>query len=280
MKKLDMSKPRVLRFSEANMNNGVTVLKNIGDVEKVLGMPTVERPVYFSTEEGDEKMLAPNHKAIVVGGKIVSVQRNSYNLVTNKELVMPILDRISNTSNAWEIDSRHSYVSDTRMRLAIRFPELSFKPSDGLPINMMLNISNSYDSTEKIKMAWGLLRLVCTNGMGVYEALAQNKRKHTVNFNVDEVSASIVEAYESMPLIQSRLNLLAQESFSVDDSIRDEVENLFGKRAVGYLDLQNAENPIQTRWDYYNVLTYYISHFLHIKQRGLYQARASELFGV
>lgn len=280
MKKIDLTKKTVYRFSEDNMENGAIALTNLEMLQSVICVPTKESKVYFAVQGGKTKLLAPNHKAILVNDEIVSVQRKSYKLVTHEEIVMPVIERLSQTSHNWEIDRRHSYVSDTKMRLAITFPDLKMNPDGKSDIAMQLNVSNSYDGSERVKLAWGLLRLICTNGMTRFEAIARSSAKHTQSFNIDNLSESIFKAYESMPEIETRLRLLNQSEFLMTDEARDTIEKSYGKRAIGYVEQEQEQVGIATQWDLMNALTYYVSHFINIKARMKYQNIIAEQFGI
>jgi len=277
MKKLDPTKATKYNFSEERMNNGATPISNFEQLKELVTVPVEETKVYFAVEKGKTKLLAPNHKAIVVANEIVAVQKKSYKLVPNEKIIMPVIERLSETGFKWEIDERHSFLTDTRMRISLKFPELVLNP-DGHKIELALNVNNSYDATERVRMILGAYRVICSNGMIIGKILEKQEHKHTVNFSVENLAENIYRAYDAIPQVEARLQLLNQTEFKMTDKIEEKIEQEFGKRAIAYV--RQELGAVATEWDMYNVLTYYISHYINIANRMKYQARLSEWYEV
>lgn len=278
MKKLESNTTATkYNFSEANMNNGVIVMKNMADLEAYINRPVSEKPVFFTTD-GIDRLECEKHKAILVGNDLVAVQKNSYKLISNKEVIMPVMDELSKLNTEWKIDKRHSFMSPTKMRVNIQFPGMSFSDAESKS-DVCLSVTNSYDGSNKVQFIWGALRLICTNGMTMFEQVGESiSAKHTCNFDISRLQHDIDKVYNRIPLIQERINLLSASEFKMTDEIADKIEADFGKRAMGFI---NQEKPdISTYWAMYNALTMYVSHYINIKQRLIYQQRIAEMFKV
>lgn len=277
MKKLDNSKPTVYTFSEKNMNNGVIVMENMAQLEKYVSMPVFEKPVFFTTD-GNDRLLAEKHKAIVVDTDLVAVQKKSYKLIPNSEVILPVMENLSKLNHEWKIDKKHSFMSPTKMRVNIQFPGMSFSDAESKS-DVCLTVTNSYDGSNKVQFIWGALRLICTNGMTLFEQVGETiSAKHTCNFDISKLQHDIDAVYNRIPMIQERINLLSASEFTMTDEIADKIESNFGKRAMGYI---NQEQPDTSNyWAVYNALTYYISHYINIKARLQYQNRLAEMFKV
>ncbi len=278
MKKLDPTQKTVYNFSEKNMANGVSVIGDISTLEKYLS-PVSSKPAFFS--DGTNFLPADGYKAIVAekegGSELLSVMRKSYKLVPNSDVILPVLDQLSRLDSKWNVDPSHSFISPTRMRIQLTFPELRFFDGQS-DVAMSLFVHNSYDATERVRMIWGAIRRICSNGMIFGQVFARSDMKHTVNFQIEDISASIEETFEMIPTIKERIDLLATKEFSLTDEVRNSIENNFGKRAIGFIDQEKPD--ISTEWAVLNALTYYVSHYIHLKQRHIYQARISDMFNL
>jgi len=69
--------------------------------------------------------------------------------------------------------------------LHVKFPELFIKDDsdDGMALSLYIHIS--YDMSEGIKIYWGAIRAICTNGVVFGEVLAKFYGKHTKGFNLN-----------------------------------------------------------------------------------------------
>jgi len=278
MKKLESNtKATVYNFSEKNMTNGVIVMENMSDLLSYIDRPVSEKPVFFTTD-GIDRLECEKHKAILVGSDLVAVQKNSYKLISNKEVIMPVMDELSKLNAEWKIDKKHSFMSPTKMRVNIQFPGMSFEDSESKS-DVCLTVTNSYDGSNKVQFIWGALRLICTNGMTMFTQRGEAiSAKHTSNFDISNLQQDLDKVYHNIPLIQERINLLSRNEFKMTDEISDKIEKDFGKRAIGFI---NQEKPdISTYWAVYNALTFYVSHYINIKARLSYQMKIAEMFKV
>ena len=67
------------------------------------------------------------YKAIVRSdnNRLISIMPKTYKLITNEEVILPVMKFLDNLDNKWLIDPSHSFVDEKRMRLQITFPELT-----------------------------------------------------------------------------------------------------------------------------------------------------------
>ena len=174
----------------------------------------------------------------------------------------------------WIIDPSHSFVTDQKMRLQITFPELTF--SDGRSdIALSLFVHNSYDSSEGVRMFWGAIRGICSNGMVFGKVLAKYYHKHTKGIPLNNLKAQIEATYEKIPVISERIQIL--QNLSVSGSQIESVEKAFGKRISNYVKEQKMPESV---WILYNYLTWYISHIVELRLRASYQMKVSKIFGL
>ncbi len=254
------------------------------DIERRLEpylFPVTETAVYRDgAGENGVPQISKDHKAIVRkdNGKLISIQRNSYKLVPNSEVIKPLMDQLHKLDTSWYIDSSHSFVDDARMRLQITFPELVVH--DGRSdIALSLYLHNSYDSSEGVRMYFGAIRFLCRNGFAFGQILSKFYGKHTTGFDMQNLQRELSATAEKLPVIKHRIGTLLESK--VDKNLRLEIDRRLGKRVTKYIEQQEQETQrAQNQWAMYNIITYYVSHLVKQRMRADYQLRASKIFGL
>lgn len=238
--------------------------------------PVSERAVFVD----DDKTYKPtkHYKAIVRedNGKLVSIMKDTYQLVPNSEVIIPLLEQLHNLDTNWIIDPSHSFADDNRMRLQVTFPDLTM--NDGRSdIALSLFLHNSYDGSEGVRMIWGAIRAICSNGMVFGNVLSKYYRKHTSGLEIKNLKSQLESTYEKIPVIKHRIEIL--QNTNVTKTIRRDVEDHLGKHVIKYVNEQEKQNKRAANlWVLYNVITYYISHLVDLRMRASYQLETSKLF--
>jgi hypothetical protein len=238
--------------------------------------PVEERAVYID----DDKTYRPtkNYKAIVRedNGKLISIQKNTYQLVPNREVIMPLLEQLHNLDTNWNVDPSHSFVENNRCRLQVTFPDL--KLNDGRSdIALSLFLHNSYDGSEGVRLFWGAIREICTNGMVFGTLLSKFYGRHTAGLDISNLKEKLESTYDKIPVLKHRIDIL--QNTKVTPKFRRDVEGQMGKKVVKYIGDQEKQNKRATNlWVLFNLVTYYISHMIEKRLRSDYQLQASRLF--
>ena len=78
-------------------------------IEKKLSQfmfPVEERAVFVQDNPHPNIDIADNYKAIVRqdSGKLISIMKNTYQLVPNREVILPLLQELHKLDNKWVID--------------------------------------------------------------------------------------------------------------------------------------------------------------------------------
>jgi len=248
-------------------------------IEKKLNnflFPVAERAVYVD----DDKTYKPtkHYKAIVRedNGKLISIMRDSYQLVTNESVILPLVDELSKFDSKWIVDPSHSFVENDQIRLMITFPDLIF--SDGKSdIALSLFLTNSYSGVSAVKLIFGSIRLICSNG-AVYGSILKNiYRRHTSGFEVKNLREQIESCYDKIPVIKHRIETL--QNTNVTKKIRRDIEDHLGRHVIKYVNQQEKQfKRAANFWVLYNLITFYISHHIEMRMRAQYQLSASKLF--
>lgn len=259
--------------------------------DSVDGLKIFTRPIkvvpvgYSETEEMnlDSKILPTSDYQAIVNkhnNSLISIVKDTYKVVPNADIINPLMEQMSTLDNKWYIDPSHSFSSPKRIRLQITFPELTFKDDDSdIPLSLFLH--NSYDGTEGVRMMWGAIRLVCSNGMVLGKVLGEFYGRHTKNFELGNLKEQIENTYKMIPSIQAKMDEL-QETKTTRRFI-EKIKTVFGERTAAYVKAvvkKDGNKAIANQWLLYNVLTYYFSHAVQQKMRAQYQLKASALFGM
>jgi len=242
--------------------------------------PVEERAVYVQDDRHLNLSLADNYKAIVRqdngSSKLISIMKNTYQLVPNREVILPLLQELHNLDSKWIIDQSHSFVEDSRMRIQITFPELTLDDGNS-SIALSLFLHNSYDGSEGVRLFWGAIREICSNGMVFGTLLSKYYRRHTSGLDISNLKEKLQATYDKIPVIRHRIEMM--QNTKVNPKFRRDLEDQMGKHVIKYVDQHEQQNKRSVNlWMLFNIVTYYISHLIEQRKRAQYQLSASKLF--
>lgn len=244
--------------------------------------PVIERPVAvfnghneFTDWDNDSTYLDGDYKAIVREdtNELISIVRRSYKIVPNEVLIDQLLQELSRIDTPYHIDKSHSFVSNNRMRLQVTFPDITMQDDDS-DIALSLFMHNSYDTSEGIRMFWGAIRGICTNGMVFGKVLAKFYHRHTSGFQMHNLRNTLTQTYDAIPFIQSRIKQL--EEMEVTEAVQMQVSKELGKTIAS----QVITSQMQSQWELYNAITYIISHAIEQRHRARYQMACAKVFSL
>ena len=244
--------------------------------------PICERPVAINNGQNDitdwdnvSTFLSSDYKAIVRedSNEPISIVKKSYQVVPNEVLINKLMHELVALETPFRIDPSHSFCENNRMRLQITFPDLALKDSESdIPISLFLH--NSYDMSEGVRVFFGAIRSICSNGMVFGNVLARFYGRHTQGFKIENITTKLHEAYDYLPDIQDRINQLEMTPAEPDLFVK--VENEISKRIAKEV---KTEEQIST-WQLMNRITYIISHSIALRYRARYQQSVSRVFGL
>jgi len=244
--------------------------------------PITERPVAvhngqtdFTDWDNTQTFLPNDYKAIVREdtNEPISIVRNSYKIVKNEVLINKLMHELLTLDTPFKVDPSHSFVTNKQMRLQVTFPNITIKDS-GSDIALSLFLHNSYDMSEGVRMFFGGIRGICTNGMVFGKLLAKFYHRHTKGFQIENLKESLVEAYEALPHIENRIRQL--ENLPVTESIKAKVEENLGKKMAKEV----IQDVPMNQYQLYDAITYIISHAIEQRMRARYQMAVSKTFGL
>ena len=220
------------------------------------------------------------YKAIVanINGKekVVSVAKKSYKLIRNQDLIEPFLEEIDKLNVQWNVDRSHSFCLANRMRLQITFPEIMVSDTESdIPLSVYLH--NSYDQSEGVRLFWGAIRSICSNGMIFGDVLGSIYAKHTSGFSFEKLESQFQNVTEKITHVQNRITYL--RSANLDEEFMQQVQKALGKRRLEEI-VQTDTVPDISQWDLLNDITYYISHHEKKPKRARLQLATSKIFAL
>lgn len=235
--------------------------------------PVKVQNAYYMDNEASIN-ITPRYKAIIHEdtGQLISIMNSTYELVPNRELIMPVMDQLSQLDTNWYIDESHSFANPNRMRLQVTFPDLTF--FDGKSeIAMSMYLHNSYDGSEGVRMFWGAIRFICQNGMVFGKVLSKFYSRHTKNIDISNIREQVEQTYDQIPMISERVQIL--QNLRVSEQIMKNTGKQLGAGVMNHIN--SGPHPLN-QWALYNLITYYISHQVEMRMRASYQMKLSRLF--
>jgi len=214
--------------------------------------------------------------------EVISVVTEDYQLLTNKALIETAMPVIKDRGG---ILKEVKVFGNARSRFAFDFPDHKTtigKMLNGKPdvVTPRITLKNSYDSTLAASIIGGLLRLVCTNGMTVEDAIIRKKNKHIVwnPYLVDNIEQQIDDTMDHMDqLFNVDLKVLYDTELDPNDiaALVAMFPTKSMEKMVQYIS--DPKNSMKNYWDLLNAATYTTSHVLnrdaestHLAELGIY----------
>jgi len=240
--------------------------------------PVEERDIALFPAPADGNRKIPGFKAIVRPGpqqdRIISVVKKSYKLVRNRELIEPFLEQVDKMDVPWEIDPSHSFAELNRMRLQVRFPDILIRDQESeIPLSLYLH--NSYDQSEGVRLFWGAIRSICSNGLVFGSLMGSFYSRHTQGFTFKNIHNQFDKAVDKIDSVQRHITHL--RSTPVDEPLIESLQKTLGKKRLSEILLTDRV-PDSSQWDLMNDITYYISHHVEKTRRGDLQVKLSGVF--
>lgn len=202
----------------------------------------------------------PNRLAVVRTDTLetIGVVSKKYSLLPHAEVIDTLRETLKGQTVEEKILLTHH---GARMHLEITLPDITLK-IDGDEIAMRLVVSNSYDGSRKVNIAFGAYRLVCSNGMIVGRKLLSLAQRH-----VGEISLEVKQTRKQMTMLTELFKATAPTMQKMANKPLSKPKKFFDPKTLhipAYLttiargEFKKVEDG--TVWDAYNALTYAITH--------------------
>ncbi|MHA1794696.1 MAG: DUF932 domain-containing protein [Promethearchaeota archaeon] len=226
------------------------------------------------------------YKAIMEtkSGKLISIVPETYRLVTNQEVIEPLLEAVDQLGLE-RVLGNDSYVLPNRMRLHLIFPEIKIRDDSEQGIQFATYLSNSYDGSEGVRFLSGGLRLVCTNGMVIGSMINRYYHKHTKGIDVEKFKIIISQSLEKVPEIEQRIHKMIEQKINLKQKetkqLLEDLEKCLGKKITKQVTWNLSKAKDKNLWVLFNLFTYILSHQIQNRRiRQMKQQQLSKIFGI
>ena len=216
----------------------------------------------------------------------ISTVTENYEVVSNAEVIDNTLNALSALNFDYEVSQSESFLTNHRMRLVLKVPDLAFHEGTSV-IEPTIDIRNSYNYTEGVRILMGAIREICNNGLLIMTTVSKFYHKHTKGINVEKIQERIIEMRESIPEVERRIQEL--QSRQPDKKLMDILREKMSKKIIRKAGLDEDEDKNQpvfpdvdaeklNQYRLYNLFTYIVSHQIAKQYRYRYQQRLGRIF--
>jgi hypothetical protein len=226
--------------------------------------PLSLQPVFVN----DEASRALEYRAVVREdtGDVLSIHREGYRLVSNREVFEPFEEAIVDSGIALaglEVFEGIAYRGRTVVREYV-FPSVSLEPQVGDVVEFKLKVLNSYDATNAFRAFMAGRRRLCLNGLVGNEHEALIYARHTRGFSSERAVDGIRRAIERYLALDSEWKRWARREV-MEDAAREVFKAMpeANPRRLAHLEeAWQAEASVAgpTVWALYNALTRWSTH--------------------
>lgn len=211
------------------------------------------------------EILIPKKSAVIRTDtqQSIGIVSSQYGLLKHKDIIDSFRKALSDHKyeEKIEINKNGAHLFST-----YRLPEIQHEVKKGDFVAMQFIAKNSYDGTKSFSLMLGALRLVCSNGMIIGNEFFSYSQKHM--YGISSSNSLVLEnrIVELITYFKDSIPVMKRMS---DTKVKVPNEILFNQK---YLSLPkyviNSAKEIfekkqaNTVWEYYNALTFVISHNL------------------
>ena len=219
--------------------------------------PVELRPI--STEP--DGFVIPNRLAVIRTDTMRSlgVVSSKYALLPHADVVGTLRDTLKGQTVEEKIGVTHN---GARMHVEMTLPTITLS-IDGDEIAMRVIVINSYDTSRKVQISFGAVRLVCSNGMIIGRQFISLKRRHTGDMHLE-----VAQIQNQMHMLTERFQATAPVLQKMALSpLKLPPKKFFDSKQLcvpTYLTTiareQFKKSECHSVWDAYNALTFAITH--------------------
>jgi len=257
---------------------------------------------FFSIEEENIKTAAGHlierRKAVINadnGNNVISVVSKNYEIVPNQKLITDLELYLKKSDIKFQrLSAKQHGKYQQRFSAKYKFPEVKSnfgerKTKYGIipdDVQMMLIVNNSYDGSKRVGFEIGGYRLICLNGMRVYDSLFRFDSVHTSRKIAELEETKGLSIQTAVRLFKNEMSKSWEELANCDFDQQKAVLILealeMGKRykaaLAGEYDLRIKNKTLKTMWDFYNMITWFSTHIVENRNQYLAQQISSNAY--
>lgn len=228
--------------------------------------PVEMQPIFLQ----DGKQIA-NRQAVVRTDTMESlgIVSHAYGLVKHST----VIDSLREAGKEYGVKEKISLVNNgANLFYEMQFPKVQAEVSKGDILRLVMIAKNSYNGANTLQMIFGALRLVCLNGMVIGTNFMQFNFRHIGNVrglaDMNPIEGEIIEQYSDtyknyvkqfvgkVPEMTAMTKASIPNNTDLFDPESTKMPKYLLEEAQASFEQQNGN----TVWDYYNSLTYAITH--------------------
>jgi hypothetical protein len=205
--------------------------------------------------------------------KILSFYGNGYQVVENKDFMLPIIQEIGDTFGYDQLTFKASSIDDKQFFLDVIVDTMNYEVTKDDTVSPMISFVNSYDGSLKKSVKLSYYRKICSNGMKGYSeayTLSQRHKKGVIqSINHKRLISDLQDSKDKLDRFKSmsERRLLPYELDLLIDKISDR------SAAIGFpkKELKNVQGIIEaeqkilgqlelTKWLAYNAFNNILNH--------------------
>lgn len=207
-------------------------------------------------------------------GEFFQFVSEKYSLITNEEIVQLVHDAIEPLKTKFG-EPQYKFLfpgndSKSKFILKVDWPSLKKDVRIGDPVSPRITIKNSYDKTWKHSYDFGILELVCANGLAIPKSKEYKAKRHmgdVFNLNIAEDFNFFLEKFDDTLNLISQWDKVALDTEKYDNLwvqlpfSEKEKETIEELPIIGYnYTLEQRKKEKVTLWDVSKATTQFISH--------------------
>jgi hypothetical protein len=114
-------------------------------------------------------------------------------------------------------------------------PRFGFEDAGKFALKLRLECFNSVDGTSRLVLQFGWYRLVCSNGMAIFDTEIEVREQHRASLDLSKISERLQEALDKAMADRARVGTWQTTSVALEDIavwIDAHVSNSWGKKAA------------------------------------------------
>jgi len=243
----------------------------VEDVQTIESRQLIPRKAIFNTETDE----------------VVGIVSEKYSIIDNKALCASFEEYLKESDVKFQRLDAWINKTGSRFWAKYRFPEISVELDGGVDggkdkIDLMLILQNSYNGSAEWGFDFGGYRLVCLNGLRVFDAMYKFRGRH-IGIDQQDVEDQIFLDFETVKQIfMDNLAKTWKEMIKTDFNRARALTFLrtveLGKlyRNKLYRLYFQKKNEMKTMWDFYQMVTWFTTHVIEHRNAELARRVAAQ----
>jgi len=223
--------------------------------------------------------------------KVLGVVSDRYQLVHNKTLVEKFEEYLKDTDTRFRRLFVGSTARGNKFYAKYLFPDISVdfgmtQTAYGeVPDNvvMMMEVFNSYDGNTSYGFDFGGYRLVCLNGLRVYDSLVRFKGLHVgKDVEIEDLQILSFETIKEL-FIKKATSWKKMKETDFDAALAGKITQaleLTSYYEKKFNEVLERQQQLKTMWDFYNVITWFTTHLVERRNFALAQQLSKKAFNI